>query len=186
MDFKNRIVGDGTEDPNNLKLNPLNWRTHPDIQEQALEQVLDKVGYVQRVIVNKRTGRLVDGHLRVELARKRKQHEIPVVYVDMSPDEEAFVLATIDPLSALAGQNQSVLDSLLENVDDEHSELLEELGLISDSMDLDGFDLPSGEIEETEALEKITIFVAKSHKRQFLNQLNELAKEYPTWQVNAR
>jgi hypothetical protein len=33
-----------------------------------MRDVLDRVGWVQSVIVNRKTGRLVDGHLRVQLA----------------------------------------------------------------------------------------------------------------------
>ena len=82
----------------------------------TLAAVLAEVGLVQSVIVNERTGNLVDGHLRVKLAMRKHVPLIPVCYVDLSPEEEAKILATIDPLSAMAGRDQAMLDELLDQV----------------------------------------------------------------------
>ena len=66
--WRNRIVGQGEEAPDQLLANPRNWRIHPKAQQDALVSVLDQVGWVQEIIVNQRTGYVVDGHLRVSLA----------------------------------------------------------------------------------------------------------------------
>lgn len=63
---------------------------------------IEEVGVIQDVIVNQRTGKLLDGHLRLELALSEGQEEIPVKYVDLSEAEEALVLATFDPVGSLA------------------------------------------------------------------------------------
>jgi hypothetical protein len=55
-----------------------NWRVHPKAQQEALAGVLDHVGWVRQVLVNKRTDHVVDGHLRVDLARARGEGSIPV------------------------------------------------------------------------------------------------------------
>ena len=81
--FRNRITGSGMEAPEQLLANPRNWRVHPKAQEAALAAVLDEVGWVQNVIVNQRTGNVVDGHLRVSLAISRGEATVPVVYVDL-------------------------------------------------------------------------------------------------------
>jgi hypothetical protein len=99
--WANRIVGSGEEAPDQLLANPRNWRTHGKAQREALREVLDTVGYVAQVIVNQRTGHLVDGHLRVEEALSHGQPSIPVLYVDLSPDEERLVLASLNPLAAM-------------------------------------------------------------------------------------
>lgn len=111
--WKNRIVGYGAVDPQTLKPNLRNWRQHPDNQKAALTTVLEQVGIVQNVIVNKVTGLLVDGHLRLDLALRHKQPSIAVTYVELSEAEEAAVLATIDPLSSLATTNVDKLGELL-------------------------------------------------------------------------
>lgn len=127
LGWRNRIVDHGEEVPDQLLANPLNWRTHPKFQQAALGAVLDEVGLVQQVIVNKRTGHLVDGHLRVTLAMRRDEPSIPVIYVDLSEEEEKKVLATFDPLGALAQTDQEILDQLLDGVNSTSSEHLEKL-----------------------------------------------------------
>jgi hypothetical protein len=114
--WRNRIVGSGTEAPDQLLANPANWRIHPKAQQDALAGALDEVGWVQEVIVNQRTGHLVDGHLRVTLALRRDEPSIPVKYVDLDEREEALILATLDPISAQAGADAAKLDELLRGV----------------------------------------------------------------------
>lgn len=114
--WKNRIVGHGTESPDQLLANPQNWRTHPAEQKAALGGILSEVGLVQSVIVNQRTGYILDGHARVELALKHGQDQIPVVYVDLSEDEERLVLAVLDPIGAMAGKDEDLLRQLLDDV----------------------------------------------------------------------
>ena len=114
--WQNRIVGHGEEAPDQLLANPANWRIHPKGQQDALAGVLNEVGWVQDIIVNRRSGHVVDGHLRVSLAISRNEKSVPVVYVDLDEREEALVLATIDPLSAMAATDKEQLDSLLRDV----------------------------------------------------------------------
>ena len=115
--WANRIVSVGEVDPTTLLSNPANWRIHPDNQREALRGSLDRVGWVERVMVNQRTGFVIDGHLRVAMAIAKKQQAIPVSYVDLTPDEEAFVLATLDPIAALAETDSEMLRALAEAVD---------------------------------------------------------------------
>jgi len=114
--FKNRIVGYGEEKPEQLLANPLNYRIHPKFQQDALVGILDEIGWVDDVIVNKITGHVLDGHLRVELAISRKEPSIPVKYIELTEAEEKEVLAVFDPLSALAGRDDEILKRLLEEV----------------------------------------------------------------------
>ncbi len=116
MAWRNRIIGDGYEAPDQLLANPLNWRVHPLHQQEKLEGVLSEVGWIQRVIVNRATGHVIDGHARVGLAISRGEPLVPVLYVDLSLEEERLVLATLDPIGALAGTDRQVLDALLAEV----------------------------------------------------------------------
>ena len=88
--WRSRIIGEGEEAPDQLLAHPLNWRIHPGAQQAALEGVLDDVGWVQRVIVNKRTGHVLDGHLRIALAMRHGAPTVPVLYVDLDDREEAL------------------------------------------------------------------------------------------------
>jgi ParB-like chromosome segregation protein Spo0J len=100
--WRNRIVGTDEVAPDQLVANPANWRTHPGPQRDALRGSLATVGWVQQVMVNRRTGHVVDGHARVEEALSRSEPTVPVLYVDLDPEEEALVLATLDPIGAMA------------------------------------------------------------------------------------
>lgn len=111
--WRSRIVGHGLESPADLDANPKNWRRHPRPQREALATLLDEVGWVQDVIVNRRSGLLVDGHLRVALAADHGEATIPVVYVDLGEDEEALVLAALDPIGAMAVADRDILESLI-------------------------------------------------------------------------
>lgn len=111
--WQNRITGEGVEDPTQLLANPYNWRKHPEYQKKALRGALNEVGWVQRTIVNTRTGHLVDGHLRVELALEDGAAEVPVVYVDLSEEEERIALASLDSITNLAETDQGMIESLL-------------------------------------------------------------------------
>ena len=111
--FASRIVGEGEEAPGALLANPQNWRRHPKEQRDALRAMLRGVGWVQRVIVNRTTGHLVDGHLRVEVAAEDKEPLVPVIYVELTETEERAVLAAIDPIGGMAQTDQAHLDELL-------------------------------------------------------------------------
>jgi hypothetical protein len=115
--WQNRIVGSGEEAPDQLLANPKNWRTHPVNQREALRGALDQVGWVQQVMVNRVTGHIVDGHARVEEALSRGEASVPVLYVDLEPHEEDVVLATLDPIGALATRDDERLRMLLAEVE---------------------------------------------------------------------
>lgn len=121
--WRNRIVGSGEQDPAHLVPNPANWRTHPPAQQRALEGILGEVGWVAQVLVNATTGHIVDGHLRVELALARHEPTVPVTYVDLSEQEERLVLASFDPLGAMAGAEADALAALLAGLSSEDAGL---------------------------------------------------------------
>ena len=114
--YENKIIGTGTEHPEQLLANPNNWRIHPKGQQDALESLLDDVGWVQNIIVNQRTGHVVDGHMRAAVAISRNETEVPVVYVDLTDDEERKVLASLDPIGAMAVTDKDVLSDLISDL----------------------------------------------------------------------
>ncbi len=128
--WRNRIVGHADVPPAELVPNPRNWRTHPQEQQRALAGALGEVGWVAEVLVNRTTGNVVDGHLRIELAVARHESTVPVTYVELSEDEERLVLASLDPLAAMATAEQEQLAALLAGLapaDDALRALLDDL-----------------------------------------------------------
>ena len=113
--FSNRIVGYVVKPASELTANPANWRKHPAKQRAAVQASLRELGWIAAVIENVRTGLLVDGHERVMQALA-KDESVPVLQVDLSPEEEALALATFDPITYLAETDAAALDALLRQV----------------------------------------------------------------------
>jgi DNA modification methylase len=102
-------------DPADVEGNPKNWREHPPAQAHALSSSLDTVGWAGAALFNKRTGRLVDGHLRQKQAQDRGEL-LPVLVGDWSEAQESYILATLDPIAAAARVNETALDNLLAEI----------------------------------------------------------------------
>lgn len=110
--WRNAIVGEGEEDPEQLLANPENWRIHPRYQREALKGVMQEIGWAQRVIINRTTGHLVDGHLRVDLAMEHGQ-KVPVLYIEVTEEQEQTLLTALDPIAALAAADKPKLKELI-------------------------------------------------------------------------
>lgn len=115
-EWRNRIVRFAEVAPDQLLANPKNWRVHPKHQQDALTGVIREVGYVDPVLVQDGTDLVIDGHLRVSLALRDGVKAIPVQYVDLDDAEAELVLATFDPITALATADRDQLDALLRTV----------------------------------------------------------------------
>ncbi len=95
--------------------NPRNWRRHPERQRSALRGLLRQIGYADALIAREQDGALVliDGHLRQSLD---PEQVVPVLVLDLSEEEADTLLATLDPLSAMALPDPGPLAELLERV----------------------------------------------------------------------
>ena len=96
---------------------PQNWRTHPQAQQDALRGILDEVGYADALLARELPDgqlMLVDGHLRAETT---PDVEVPVLILDIDEAEAAKILATLDPLAAMADADAGKLDELLREID---------------------------------------------------------------------
>jgi DNA modification methylase len=121
--WRSRITGSGTLKVAEAKPHALNFRAHPPSQSQALATSLDNVGWVQQVVVNTTTGNLLDGHLRWELARQRGEAELPCLFVELTADEERLVLASLDPIAAMASADRNKLQELLASLQSEDEQV---------------------------------------------------------------
>lgn len=126
--WTNRIVGYTDRPVTELADNPLNWRTHPQEQLEPLLGTLQTLGVIQNVIFNVRSGRLIDGHARVLLARQQGVPSVMCTDVDLSEEEEAFALSVYDPLGSRAGKDQAKLDSLIASLGDEFQQVQMKVG----------------------------------------------------------
>lgn len=102
--------------PGELKRNPRNPRFHPEDQQQALAELIDRLGWVAPLIWNERTGHLLDGHARLDHAEATGTPAVPIVVVDLPADDEALFLDGYDAVGGLAQTDQTILRSLLDDV----------------------------------------------------------------------
>ena len=95
--------------------NPKNWRTHPKAQKDALKGLLAEIGFAGAVLARETPNglMLIDGHLRTETM---SDAEIPVLILDVDEAEANKILATFDPISAMAESDAAALDKLLREV----------------------------------------------------------------------
>ena len=147
--WKNRICGHADVDPAALVANPDNYKAHPDHQRDALAQAIEHIGFVRSVTVSKRTGLLLDGHLRVALAIRDGQKKIAVEYVDLTPAEEKAVLATLDPLAELRELNQGALDILIAEVGKKNPALNDLLAQISVPIPAENLPIDEADMADT-------------------------------------
>jgi len=164
-EWRNRIVEQRLVPIAELKANPHNWRKHPTAQRGALADLLRDVGVVQGVIFNQRTGRLVDGHLRVELAEKAGQTTVPVTVVDLDEGEERLVLATLDPIGMMAEADSQLLTSILSELNVESESLGELLKTMADEIVED--DVIVGKAYDVDVEEKVKFATCPNCKHRF-------------------
>lgn len=104
-----------------LRPHPLNWRTHPDRQRSALQDLLEEVGYADALLVRELpdgTLELIDGHLRAETT---PEMEVPVLVLDVDEREACKLLATLDPLCTLAGREDQAFNDLRSRIETQSS-----------------------------------------------------------------
>jgi len=119
-----------------LRPNPKNWRTHPQAQADALRGVLAEVGIADAVLARELddgTLMLLDGHLRVETMGDQV---LPVLVLDVNEAEGDKVLATLDPLAAMAEADAVKLDAILREVDTGSPELQAMLAKVAEDAGL--------------------------------------------------
>lgn len=157
-------------DPATLDDNPRNWRRHPERQKKALAAALDKAGWAGALLYNERTKRLIDGHARKEHAIEHKIAAVPVLIGRWTDKQEQLVLASLDPIGAMATTDKDALAGLVADLDDvagDSEELVAFLAKLApkDNTPADqSDDLPDGyqvvvtcksETEQTELMEKL-------------------------------
>ena len=115
-ELNNRIVGHEMVQLDQLLAHPNNWRLHPKYQQDALAGLIDDIGFIRSVLVNKTTGTVIDGHLRVALASRSGVQELPVEYVELTEEQEIKALALLDPIAGMAETDRAKLEEILSMV----------------------------------------------------------------------
>jgi len=152
--------------------NPKNWRTHPEGQADALRGVLSEIGYATALIARELPDgslMLIDGHLRAETT---PDHEVPVLVLDVDEAEADLLLATLDPLAALAESNAAILEELLSGVQSGNEAVQ---SMLADLAEAEGV-TPKDDAADTEVVPKtgweiVVTCTNEEQQRQIFDQL---------------
>lgn len=126
--YRDRIIGLERISSADLDNHPGNWRDHTEGQAAALRGVLADVGIADALLAYRsaRNGNrltVIDGHLRKEAAPQTW----PVLVLDVDDAEADYILATHDPLAAMAQTDAASLDALLDSIASDHPAVQEML-----------------------------------------------------------
>jgi hypothetical protein len=180
VDVRNRVVGLRTVRAGDLVPNPKNWRTHPEAQREVMRGLLREVGYVDALIAREtpRGLELVDGHLRSDLTPDAK---VPVLVVDLNDGEVDKVLATLDPITTLAAQDDKLLGELLAKVETEDASVRRLLTDLEGTIELPDDDEPAGELSDDDARRDVPGMQLEPHEHY--DYLVVLASSTHDWNV---
>lgn len=114
VQWRDRVIRLDRIPASQLTAHGQNWRVHPATQQAMLGQLLGSVGMAGALLVYDSVQHggltILDGHMR---AGMDPQQAWPCLVLDVTDDEAALLLATYDPLGAMAGRDQVQLDALL-------------------------------------------------------------------------
>jgi hypothetical protein len=171
MQIRDRIKELRRVKASDLQPNPKNWRTHPQSQQDALRGVLAEVGYSSALLARELPGgglQLIDGHLRAETT---PDCEVPVLVLDVTEAEADKLLATLDPLAALADADGAKLDALLREIQTASAAVAE---MLADLAAQAGIVPPDGKSPEEVPLksgfEIVVTCSDENHQRQLFDQ----------------
>lgn len=108
-----------------LKFASYNPRTISTHEFESLQRSIDEFGFVEPVVVNRKSGTIVGGHQRARAAKSLGMTEVPVVYVELDDKKERALNVALNKVSG--EWDDQLLQELL-------------LGLDEDDLLLTGFD----------------------------------------------
>jgi hypothetical protein len=191
---RDRIKEIRTVSAKDLKPNPKNWRQHPASQRDALKGALTEIGNATVPLAYETEEGLVliDGHLRTSLLGEDK---IRVAVLDVTEAEATKLLATLDPIGALAEANASILDEVLREVETGDAalqtllaDLAKDAGLYPDATgeeEEDTGDHGEGAAGPQPIISYTIVFDDTSQQQRWFDRLRKLKAEYPDMETIA-
>lgn len=135
----------GWELPGNLNPHPLNYRKHGDRQRRAFNETLEKAGWLDALVVNRKTNNVLDGHLRQdESDEARPGEKVPVLWVEIPEEEEAAAIGIMNKIRAMATEDESLEEKLAMEIEKLDAELAQTLFEIEPPEPTNLPPLPSG------------------------------------------
>jgi hypothetical protein len=175
--FRDRIKELRRVRASDLKPNPKNWRRHGEGQLNALRGLLTEIGFAGAELARELpdgTLELIDGHARASLAGDQ---EVPVLILDVTAEEADKILATFDPIGAMADQDDELLRSLLDSVETQDAAVREMLdSLIEDEPANEPAAATDAEIPESKYVEQYGVIVICEDEAEQERVYNRLAE----------
>lgn len=134
MEIRDRIVELKRFKGRDLVSNEKNYRLHPESQRNAMAGVLEEVGWADAALVRldeDGNPHLIDGHLRKDIALDA---DVPCLVLDVTEEEADIILATHDPLAAMAEQDSEKLHELLAGLEIQNEALAEMANGLDDAL----------------------------------------------------
>lgn len=113
MQIRDRILRFDRIPAQALLPHPANWRRHPDGQRAVLAGVLEEIGFAGAVLARQLDDgslQLIDGHLRQETVDG--DFPVPTLVLDVTEEEALKLLASVDPIAAMAEMDAAAYDRL--------------------------------------------------------------------------
>ena len=88
---------------NKIIPNDKNNNIHTEEQKRYARKIFDYQGFRSPLLISNRTGKLVAGHLRLEIAKEKGVTELPCMFQDFDSEEQEYAHLTAD--NALAAQS---------------------------------------------------------------------------------
>jgi hypothetical protein len=114
MTIRNRIKSHRRVRAGDLVPHEFNFRWHPDGQKSALRALYEEVGFARSLLAYELPDgrlKLIDGHLRRDM---NPDMEVEVEILDVNDAKARALLLSIDPLAALAENQEQLHRRLLE------------------------------------------------------------------------
>ena len=118
-------------DPAKLTPADYNPRKISDHQAEALKRSLDRWGFVEPIVANKRTGHIVGGHQRLDGALALALPKVPVHWIDVDESSEKALNIALNKISG--DWDEDLLGKLLADLERDGQDL-EDLGFDADEL----------------------------------------------------
>lgn len=182
MNIRNRVKELRRVKASELLPNPKNWRTHPKAQQDALRGVLAEVGMADACLARELDDgslMLIDGHLRAETIG---EEVVPVLILDVDEVEADKILATLDPLAAMAVADKIKLSDLASSVTATDETLKTMLaGMIQDLQNVEK-PQPSQQLAPSN-VRMVQLFFDETTIKEFTSLCGILAEHYDTTNI---
>lgn len=153
--------------------NPDNNNVHTEDQKKRAHKIFDATGFRNPLLISNRTGFLVAGHLRLEVAKEKGVKELPCMYQDFEDEAQEYAHMTAD--NALASWSELDLSAINVKMLDLGPFDIDLLGIKDFVIDVSEIDLPDLAIVEPDC-QQVT-FVLSNEQKDILDEAIKKAKK---------